>query len=134
MTVAQRLGERALRHSPGRWIARKLGPGPGEGPSEEMIESGVTAVTMRARAKSGRGWSLEQRAVGDPGNAVTVRCLVQAALCLANDGEAIGIEPGNGGVLTPATAMGRVLLERLEATGDHSFELDEIDAAVGSSL
>lgn len=132
LTVAQRLGERALRHKPGRWIARKLGPSPGEGPSEETIESGVTQVSMRAMTESGRGWSLEQRAKGDPGNAVTVRCLVQAALCLAKDGEAIGIKRGNGGVLTPATAMGRVLLERLERTGEHSFELSAIGEPVVS--
>jgi short subunit dehydrogenase-like uncharacterized protein len=40
--------------------------------------------------------------------------LGEAALCLARDGDAL---PERAGVLTPATAMGMVLVERLRAAG-----------------
>ena len=40
--------------------------------------------------------------------------LGESALCLALDGDRL---PGRAGVLTPATAMGTVLAERLRAAG-----------------
>jgi short subunit dehydrogenase-like uncharacterized protein len=40
--------------------------------------------------------------------------LGESALCLALDREAL---PARGGVLTPATAMGTVLVDRLRAAG-----------------
>jgi len=40
--------------------------------------------------------------------------LGESALCLALDGDRL---PGGGGVLTPATAMGDTLAERLRAAG-----------------
>jgi short subunit dehydrogenase-like uncharacterized protein len=45
--------------------------------------------------------------------------LSEAALCLAFDDEQL---PGDGGVLTPATAMGMRLVERLRAAG-MTFEI-----------
>ena len=49
---------------------------------------------------------------GDPGYAATAVLLGQSALCLALDGEAAA-----AGVLTPATAMGDVLADRLRVSG-----------------
>mgnify|MGYP004142533653 FL=1 len=46
---------------------------------------------------------------GDPGNTVTVRCLVQTGLALAAG------EAREAGVLTPATALGSRLVARLRA-------------------
>jgi short subunit dehydrogenase-like uncharacterized protein len=42
--------------------------------------------------------------------------LGESALCLARDGERLPKEPG-AGVLTPATAMGNALVERLRKAG-----------------
>ncbi len=54
---------------------------------------------------------------GDPGNVVTVKCLCESALALAVDGAKLPGGPSRGGVLTPATGLGQVLVERLRARG-----------------
>ena len=54
---------------------------------------------------------------GDPGNRATTIFVCEAALALALDAPRL---PGGaqwGGVLTPATALGAVLAERLRAAG-----------------
>ena len=54
---------------------------------------------------------------GDPGNRATVRFLGAAALALALDPERLPGGSARGGVLTPATAFGDVLADRLRAAG-----------------
>ena len=56
----------------------------------------------------------EIRATGDPGYKATGVMLGEAVLALALDGDKL---PVAAGVLTPATAMGSVLTERLRAAG-----------------
>lgn len=51
---------------------------------------------------------------GDPGYAATSVMLGESALCLALDRDRL---PDRAGVLTPATAMGATLAERLKAAG-----------------
>jgi short subunit dehydrogenase-like uncharacterized protein len=51
---------------------------------------------------------------GDPGYAATAVLLGESALALARDYEQL---PDRRGVLTPASAMGDVLLKRLAAVG-----------------
>ena len=51
---------------------------------------------------------------GDPGYTETSKMLAESALCLAFDVEQL---PDRAGVLTPATAMGVPLIERLRAAG-----------------
>ena len=58
---------------------------------------------------------------GDASNAVTVRCLIEAARLLLE-----GAGPGQGGVLTPVAAFGTELLARLEATGEHRVRVEEL--------
>ena len=57
-------------------------------------------------------------AQGDPGYQATSVMLGQSALALALDTDRL---PGGGGVLTPASALGTVLADRLRAQG---FTLD----------
>lgn len=54
---------------------------------------------------------------GDPGNRATVAMLCESALLLCEPREALpgGVE--RGGVLTPATALGLPLMERLRVAG-----------------
>ena len=54
------------------------------------------------------------KAQGDPGYGATSVMLGESALCLALDGDRL---PDRAGVLTPATAMGSVLADRLRAAG-----------------
>jgi short subunit dehydrogenase-like uncharacterized protein len=53
-------------------------------------------------------------AQGDPGYAATSVMFGESALCLALDD---GRLPERAGVLTPATAMGGALVDRLRAAG-----------------
>ena len=55
---------------------------------------------------------------GDPGYKATAVMLGESALALALDAERL---PDRAGVLTPATALGSVLTDRLRAAG---FQLE----------
>jgi short subunit dehydrogenase-like uncharacterized protein len=54
---------------------------------------------------------------GDPGNRVTVKCLCESALSLLSNHDALPGGYERGGVLTPATGLGEVLVERLREAG-----------------
>jgi short subunit dehydrogenase-like uncharacterized protein len=65
----------------------------------------------------------------DPGYWGTARLLLEAGLCLALDGAACDAAGcSRGGVLTPASAMGMVLVQRLRAAGVR-FEITSSPAA-----
>ena len=117
--LAAVLGTRA-----GRAVVRRLGPAPGEGPDEETLARGLTRATTTCRLEGGGSFVVRQDMAGDPGNAVTVRCLVETGLALAEDGDELALGPGSGGVLTPSTAVGRTLVRRLAATGEHGVTVD----------
>jgi short subunit dehydrogenase-like uncharacterized protein len=92
-------------------------PAPGEGPTAEERARGYYVVRI---VGEGDGARLVVRVSdkADPGYGSSSKMLSQAALCLALDDL-----PTGGGVLTPATAMGFRLIERLRAVG-LTFEVD----------
>lgn len=96
-----------------RLLDRAL-PAPGTGPSEELRTAGFFKVSTSTVAKSGTKYTATVGAQGDPGYAATAVMLGQAGLALALDAERLWPE---GGVLTPAVAMGDVLVERLRTQG-----------------
>jgi short subunit dehydrogenase-like uncharacterized protein len=86
-------------------------PAPGEGPSAEERARGYFVVRVAGEANGDRMVvKVSDRA--DPGYGSTSKMLSQAALCLALDDL-----PTPGGVLTPSTAMGFRLIERLRDAG-----------------
>lgn len=95
-------------------IVDALLPKPGEGPSPEQRASGLFEVQARTTAQDGQGYLATVGAQGDPGYAATCVMIGQCALALAVEPERC--RPG-GGVLTPAVALGDVLVERLRAQG-----------------
>ncbi|NYG05628.1 short subunit dehydrogenase-like uncharacterized protein [Phycicoccus badiiscoriae] len=99
-----------------------LAPSPGEGPSEENRRSGWFSMKIRTTTETGRRYLATVSAQGDPGYAATAVMLGEAALCLALDGDRL---PQAAGVLTPATAMGDALVERLRAR-DFVMTVDEL--------
>lgn len=111
-----RVLERALASQRARALLRHLGPAPGEGPPEGAREAGFMRLRLVGEAASGRLLLATLAAQGDPGSRVTVMCLCQAALALATQRDALPRSPA-GGVLTPATGVGLLLLDRLEAAG-----------------
>ena len=94
-------------------IVDALLPEPGEGPSAAQRDAGRFEVQARTTTDSGE-YLATVGAQGDPGYAATSVMIGQAALALA-------VDPGHchpdGGVLTPAVALGDVLVERLRAQG-----------------
>ncbi len=101
-----------LSLSPGRALLRRLGPSPGEGPSEEVMDGGFVRARIRAEGEDGTQVEGSMKAKGDPGNRVTAVLLCESALTLA-----LGEGTGRAGVLTPSEALGRGLLERLRGAG-----------------
>ena len=105
---------------PTRFVLDRVLPEPGEGPSEEARRKGFFKIAHHATTTSGRKYVARVEAQGDPGYAATAVMLGEAALCLALDGDKL---PDRAGVLTPSTAMGDALVERLRAAG-HTLEAE----------
>jgi short subunit dehydrogenase-like uncharacterized protein len=102
-----------------RRLLEKRLPSPGEGPSKEVRDTGFfkTRLIALGDGQVVRGLVADQR---DPGYGSTAVMLSEAALCLVFDAAEL---PSDGGVLTPATAMGMRLVERLRAAG-MTFEVE----------
>lgn len=98
----------------GRSLIRTLGPKPGQGPSKAKMDGGRFEAIAVAKAANGETSSARVAGPGDPGNRVTVQCLVQATLCLVEDQSQL---PERYGFLTPTAAFGERLVERLRASG-----------------
>ena len=111
-----------LQFGPTRAVLEKVLPSQGEGPSEKARESGFFKIEIRTRTSSGARYVCRVSAQGDPGYKATAVMLGEAGLCLALDS---GL-PDRAGVLTPATAMGVPLVERLRAAG-FTFEAARAD-------
>jgi short subunit dehydrogenase-like uncharacterized protein len=103
-----------LSFGPTRKLLDRVLPDPGEGPSEEAQRKGFFRMELHTRTSSGARYKAKVGAQGDPGYAATAMMMGEAALCLALAGDAL---PQRAGVLTPATAMGGALVDRLRAAG-----------------
>ncbi len=100
----------------GRAALRKLGPKPGQGPSERKMDAGFFRARFIATSETGRKVVSTLSRRGDPGNRVTTATLCESALLLALTPRAeLPGGSGRGGVLTPATALGTPLVDRLRA-------------------
>jgi len=113
-----------LSFAPTRMVLDRVLPDPGEGPDEESREKGFFKIRITTTTASGRKFRCRIQASGDPGYKATAVMLGESGLCLAQDRE---MTPRVAGVLTPATAMGSVLTERLKAAG-HTYEVSELSS------
>jgi len=104
----------ALQFGPTRALLDRVLPKPGEGPSEKARSTGFYKIDIHARTSNGDRYVAHVSQHGDPGYQATSVLLGESALCLALGHERL---PKRAGVLTPATAMGTVLVERLRAAG-----------------
>ena len=103
-----------LQVGPTRAVLGRLLPDPGEGPDEGTRSKGFFRIEVHARTSKGASYVCRVAARGDPGYAATAVMLGETALCLALDRDRL---PSRSGVLTPATAMGTALVDRLRAAG-----------------
>ncbi|MEO8748756.1 saccharopine dehydrogenase NADP-binding domain-containing protein [Dermatophilaceae bacterium Sec6.4] len=101
-----------------RPLVNKVLPKAGEGPSAQARAKGFFKVDARTTTTDGSQYRSVVAAQGDPGYAATCVMLAEAALALATQREQCPLPEGiNGGVLTPATALGDVLSTRLRDQG-----------------
>ena len=110
---------------PSRFLLDRVLPDPGEGPKEELVRSGFFKIEIHGRTPAGERHVCRVEAQGDPGYGATSVMLGESALCLGLDGDRL---PDRAGVLTPATAMGSVLTDRLRAAGQ-TFDVSAAAAA-----
>ncbi|MBA2257225.1 MAG: saccharopine dehydrogenase NADP-binding domain-containing protein, partial [Thermoleophilaceae bacterium] len=101
-----------LSFGPTRALLDRVLPAAGEGPDEAARAAGFFRMEIHARTATGARYLCRVAAQGDPGYAATSVMLGESALCLALDGDRL---PSGAGVLTPATAMGTALVDRLRA-------------------
>ena len=103
-----------LAMKPTRAVLDRVLPKPGEGPSEEARNKGFFVHKTFTTTSTGKRYIAQVEAQGDPGYKATAMMFAEAALALALDRDKL---PDRHGVLTPASAMGDVLTDRLRAAG-----------------
>lgn len=102
-----------------RPIAHLIAPAPGTGPSRHAMETGMFETRVYGFGPSTNN---EERVVcckifgkGDPGYRLASRMVAEAAVCMALKEDQQWSK--NGGVLTPASALGTPYVERLNNAG-----------------
>ncbi len=113
----------AMAFEPTRALAGRFLPKPGEGPSEEAQANGRFRMVIRTTTTTGAAYRTTVGADRDPGYSGTAVMLGESALALALDEKVL---PTEAGVLTPATALGHVVVDRLVAQG-FTFDCQRAD-------
>lgn len=120
----------AVLIAPFRWLIKKIVTKAGDGPSPEAQKNGWYEVTTIAKSDDGRKEvKVVGKGKGDPGYAATAVLISSSALCLLKDHDRLPPLAQQGGFLTPATAFGQVLVERLERTGRFSWSVEDSESA-----
>ncbi len=100
---------------PVRWLILKAIP-PGSGPSEEARKNGFALIYLVGKGTDRTGKEVvlkgHVRITGDPGYQETAKMIAETGMALAKDKVT-----GPAGFLTPASALGDGLVERLKARG-----------------
>jgi len=112
----------AMSFPPTRALLDRVLPAPGTGPGQDTRDKGWFRMVVDADTEGGRRYRATAAGRGDPGYAATAVMLGESALALALDGDRL---PARAGSLTPATALGDVLVDRLRAAG-HTYEVSAL--------
>lgn len=107
----------ALSFGPLLKAARRLAPGPGTGPSERSMDQGSFRCELVGKSATGNEVRARIAGQGDPGNRATTRFVCEAALCLALQASKLPQDKDTSGILTPASGLGNVLVQRLRNAG-----------------
>ncbi|MDB4281709.1 saccharopine dehydrogenase NADP-binding domain-containing protein [Paraglaciecola sp.] len=118
LTAGLGMGMGALSFGPSRNLLKRWLPKPGEGPDAKSRERGFFKLFTHAKHPEDASKDVRIQVTGkrDPGYGATSRMLAESALCLAHD--PLKVE---GGIWTPASALGQSLVERLKRV-DITFE------------
>ncbi len=95
----------------GRQLLRKIGPSPGQGPSEKSRLAGFYRGTLIAREDGQARVIIKMKVKGDPGNQFTALSSAAVALLLAQG------KARSTGFSTPSMALGNDLIQALEVRG-----------------
>ena len=93
-------------------------PKPGEGPSREKRENGNYDILFCAEV-DGQVFKASVAGDMDPGYGSTSKMITESAICLIKDSADLG-----GGIYTPASALGKKLVNRLEANAGLTFKVE----------
>lgn len=107
----------ALTLGPVRAVAKRMAPSPGEGPSERSMDNGSFRCELIGKSAQAHKVFARIADKGDPGNRATTKMVCESALCLALNQNELPGGKGWGGVLTPASGLGEVLVQRLRNAG-----------------
>ena len=114
-----------MQWGPTESLIGRLAPSPGRGPERARArERPLPHRDAHAAPSAGRRYVCRIAAKGDPGYKATAVMFGESALALALDGERL---PDRAGVLTPASAIGAALADRLRAAG-HTYEVQPLPA------
>ena len=92
---------------------------PGEGPTREQRESGFYDLLFVGQGPDGKIMTVSVKGDMDPGYGSTSKMISEAAVCLASNPDT-----SSGGFLTPAVAMGSLLIDRLQENAGLTFQLE----------
>lgn len=98
-------------------------PKPGEGPTKEERETGSYDVMFVGDTADGTRLITSVKGDRDPGYGSTSKMIAEAAMTLVKDAK--GPDEGQGGVTTPAPAMGEALISRLRDHAGLRFEIEK---------
>jgi short subunit dehydrogenase-like uncharacterized protein len=100
------------------FLNRFVLPKPGQGPTPEQRERGSYDLLFVGAAADGRVFKARVTGDRDPGYGSTSKMIAEAAICLSELPDSMA-----GGFLTPASAMGTRLIERLIENAGLTFEM-----------
>lgn len=93
---------------------------PGEGPSKEERENGYYDVLFAGSNDKGDSLRVSVKGDKDPGYGSTSKMIAESAVCLVKNPDA-----ASGGIWTPASAMGSLLIERLQHNAGLTFQVED---------
>ena len=123
-TAAMGIGMGLVSLAPTRNFVEKRLPKPGEGPDAAARERGFFEMFLHAFHPSDKKKDLRVKVTGDrdPGYGSTSKMLAESAICLALDEK-----QSEGGIWTPSSAFGFLLIDRLIKNAGLNFELTPTD-------
>ena len=112
----------SIKVRPLLWILRKIVfPKPGEGPSNKKRADGFFKLKILGLKNNIQKISITIIGDSDPGYSATAKMLTESSLSILLNNEKI---PDNYGILTPASGIGLVIIDRLKDKGI-TFTLDQ---------
>ncbi|KAI0061950.1 NAD-P-binding protein [Artomyces pyxidatus] len=129
MSVAMMFGSWCLTVAPIRWLFKRLVTQPGNGPAESTLDNGfMHFVNITTSTETPPTYVKTTMAgTGDPGFILTAIMVSESALAILLQKDQLPALAARGGVLTPMTALGDVVLTRLQSTGRFDYSSMVVD-------